>query len=151
MAEETPPPSVSVSQPSSQVPPTIDYYEKIVERAHKEIEWTQKTYTRLAGFLTVIGLAVIGSAAFLSYRTMHDQNVAMREMKKDVEKGVADAKDKAMDQMQLYINKQIAEQFALPHIQQTLENVARARASEIIEERLNQNINETKKISRKNL
>jgi hypothetical protein len=155
----SPAPAASASQPNSPVPPTIDYYEKIVERSHKEIEWVRSAYKLLGGFIVALGIVIIGSVAYLSFNTVHDLKKDLKEDVKEAKEQalkdvqahitkqkeeVTEGKAKALQEVQLHINKQIAEQFSAPNIKTTLETVAATEAKGIIDKQIGPVINETK-------
>jgi hypothetical protein len=151
--------SMTPSQPTNPAPPNVDYYEKIVERSHKEIEWVNSAYKWLGGFIVALGIGIIGAVAYLSFNTVHDlkkdlkeeikeaKEKALEEVKSHIAKQkeeVTEGKAKALQEVQLHINKQIAEQFSAPNIKSTLETVAATEAKGIIEKQIDPIIKETK-------
>ena len=80
----SPTPPVSASQPHNQSTPTVDQYEKIVERSHKEIEWVRTAYKWLAGSIAIIVAVVI----FVSSNSLSG-------WKQEVKQELADAKKRA--------------------------------------------------------
>jgi hypothetical protein len=141
--------SASVSEPNNQSPPTVDYYEKIAERAYKEIEWVGNRYKLAAIILGAIlgfGMAIIGILTwktinehrdFLSQRTNYIVKFIVdnaNQTKEIIQRDVALHKDNLLSDLTKSLNKQIAEQFSDPRIKDTLTKVAETQAHKILEE-----------------
>lgn len=58
--------------------PTIDHYQSIVDRAHKEIEGVRSIYKWLAGSLAVIMAVGVATASYITYKTFGDMKADMR-------------------------------------------------------------------------
>ena len=113
----------------SQTVPSLDHYQKIVDMSHKEIEWVHKAYSRL---LVLVAL-LIGVGFYFSYNTI-------RDFKKEIKDETASTTTRALKEMDIHV----AAQFAAPNIRKILEDVARTRATEIIDQQVNPAISEAK-------
>ncbi|HEG44186.1 MAG TPA: hypothetical protein ENH94_09080 [Phycisphaerales bacterium] len=89
----------------------LDRYERIVDRAHKEIESVRTVYKTLAWIIGTIITVGIACITFLTYNTIH-------EMRSDL-----------TDQLTKEVRARIEEEFEQPAIKATVQEVAAERAS----------------------
>jgi len=95
-------------------PASLDQFESIVDRAHKEIEWVHSAYTMYARILGVILVTGIGCATYLTYNTI-------REMRSDMNDRVSELCDR--------VNKRVDAELSTESIQ----NLIREKAVERVD------------------
>lgn len=62
----------NVIEKQESTPSSLEQFEKIVDRAHKEIEGVRNVYIWLAGILGIILATGIGLATYLTYNNARD-------------------------------------------------------------------------------
>jgi hypothetical protein len=107
-------PNVTQQQPAMSSSP--DQFEKIVDRAHKEIEWVHLAYTRYARIIGAILVTGITIASFLTWNSA-------REMRSDMKDNMADMSNR--------VNKRIDDEFNKESIQDLIRKKAEGRVDEV--------------------
>ena len=77
----------------------IDRYERIVERAHSEVQAVRSVYKWFAGLIGIISAVGIGAATFLTYNTLTDMRTDFRGIKSDIQKELAAVQVKLVDRI----------------------------------------------------
>ncbi len=112
----------------------IDPYDRIVERAHNEIQGVRSVYKWLAGILGIIFVFGIGVATFLTYNTVSDMRSDFREMKSDIKDELADVEKKVINR--------IDEEFKTEKIQSLIEDKAKEYTERAAEQFIAAEVNE---------
>lgn len=103
-------------------PSSIEQYEKIVDRAHREIDRVHIAYTRyirILGTILVVGIAV---ASFLTWDNA-------REMRSEMKDNITDMSNR--------VNKRIEDEFSKESIQELIRNEAKEIVSKVVGETVN--------------
>lgn len=111
-----PTPRADIARQESAAGPSLDHFEKIVDRAHREVEWVHSAYARYAGILATILVVGIGLATWLTYSNF-------RDMKSDVKDIVADVNDR--------VNRRISDAFGAQSIQDLIRKEAEGRVDRV--------------------
>ena len=118
MLEKSEKPNSSQPSKDAQPHPFFEYYEKLLERADKEIEridsWHKKIIYLASAIIVIVGVVGYGS---------------LREFLQAVE---ANCKEDALKKVEIMVN----DQFKEPRIREILESVASTHAGEIIQEQI---------------
>ncbi len=105
----------------------LDRYERIVNRAHKEISGVRYVYMFLAGVLGTIFVVGMGIATFIGFSTVGDIKSRVEERVNRLEKRV---------------EERIEEQFAQKNIQKLVEEKASERIDNVADKLIGEKINE---------
>ena len=105
----------------------LDCYEKIVDRAHKEIVGVRHVYMWLAGVLGFIFVVGMGIATFITYSTISDIQSSVEERVIQIEKRV---------------EARIEEQFDQENIRELVENKAIERIDKVADKLIGKKIDE---------
>jgi hypothetical protein len=120
---------------------TLQLYQSIVDRAHKEIEWVRSVYKWFLGILAII----VTVGIFFSYKSVQDYKKESISAYEKINKQYVDEMDKKFIELKNDYDNRIAIEFTKENVQQTLISAAKQQADEIIRNELSPAIEQAKK------
>ena len=107
----------------------IDHYERIVNRAHREIEQVHNTYRLLMSLLTIIFVLGISIAAVVSWKTVGGMNDTINGTIQHINSRL----DREVDIVQRQIKSRIDEEFKQDNISDLVEEKAKKTVEKKVE------------------
>ena len=159
------PGSTLASEPK---PPTIDHYERIVDRAHTEIESVRTVYKWLLGIVGIAMTIIFGVGIYFTHQSISDLKSEIRadgeklkgelaqesralagSLRRELQESVSQDAEKSrsnmqerLDELSLTVEQRVEEQFDKNNITTLVEDKARERIDAVADKLIGQKIDE---------
>jgi len=116
----------------------IDYYQKIIERADKEIGHVHSVYKWLAWILGIIIAVGVGIGTYITWNTFSDMRRDLREETN----AITSRFEKEVDLVGRQVRSRIEEEFDKENIHKLVQETTKKRIDEVADQLISKNIND---------